>query len=64
MTEEEVLGEAIVKASALSVSTPVILPLSKNGKPAIDAFIIVNPTAASIAKTREPLPYSVTVGVR
>jgi hypothetical protein len=64
ITEQELIGEAFVKASQISVSTPVTLPLSKSGKTLIDTYILVNPTAASIAKTREPLQYSVAVGCR
>src|SRR5690242_9289876 len=64
ITEQELLGEVVVKASQLAVSTPLTLPLTKNGKLVIDTYILINPTAASIAKTREPLAYSVGVGCR
>ncbi len=42
IAEEELVGEAVVKASLISSGAAVTLALTKGGKPVPDAFILLN----------------------
>jgi len=42
ISEEELVGEAIIKTSAISGGSAVTLSLTKGGKPVPDAFILLN----------------------
>jgi hypothetical protein len=64
VTEEELVGEAVVRVSAFAGKGPVQLALTKGGQHVTDAFIILNPTAEAMKKARGPTEFSVTVGCR
>lgn len=64
VTEDELVGEAVIRVSAFAGKGAVTLPLTKGGQAVTDAFIILNPTADSVKKARGPVEFSVTVGCR
>lgn len=49
--EEELVGEVVVHPSEIANGQTLTLPLSKGGRPVLDAFITLNPPTATAAGT-------------